>query len=101
MVNTNYNMKNTFLILISFISFNSFAQEKEFTLSKEHSLELQKSYGISFPDVFKLLPKEINLQKFDKIKTKTKEYIQELKENETIKADSINARKEYLNSLKT
>jgi len=94
-------MKNTFLILISFISFNSFAQEKEFTLSKEHSLELQKSYGISFPDVFKLLPKEINLQKFDKIKTKTKEYIQELKENETIKADSINARKEYLNSLKT
>ena len=88
-------MKKTILILIIFINFKSLAQEKEFSLNNEKSIELRKTFGISFPSVYLLTEKEFLLKKFDTIKTLTKEYIEKQKKEEGIKKDSLNQLLEY------
>lgn len=93
-------MKKTILIIIIFINFNSLAQQKEFSLNKEKSIELRKTFGISFPSVYLLTEKEFSLKKFDTIKTLTKEYIEKQKKEEGIKKDSLNQFLEYSNLKK-
>jgi len=93
-------MRNTILILIIFINLKSLAQKKEFSLNSGKSIELRKTFGVSFPNVYLLTEKEFSLKKFDTIKTLTKEYIEKQKKEESIKKDSLNQFFEYSNLKK-
>lgn len=93
-------MRKTILILIIFINLKSLAQKKEFSLNSEKSIELRKTFGVSFPNVYLLTEKEFSLKKFDTIKTLTKEYIEKQKKEASIKKDSLNQLFEYSNLKK-
>lgn len=93
-------MKKLNLIITLIISLNCFAQNQEFSLEKEKSIELRKSFGISYPDVYKVSLTKIDLIEFDTIITKTQEYKKKLEEDKKNKEDSLANIKRHSNSLK-
>lgn len=80
-------MKTIYLFLAFFILSNTFAQERNYTFTKNQLLQVRKfSYSIN-PSILKST--QIKIVRYDTIKTITKEYAVILAENEGFKKDSI------------